>query len=389
MSDDTPKKDQEDEALGQNGQESEKDMSAPVDGAADDKDASSQLGDNEGSEDETQESSPSMIDKIKHSAHDLLIDFTHEFRPKLIPTVMAVVMVSVLLGLGIWQIQRAVWKTEILQSMDRADKAQPLDLSKTTALRENLSNLDEIAYKTITLTGDWQFFSSLRMVQRTHKDDAGQIHLGTHVITPLVLPDETVVLVNRGWMPEKMSLLHPYQDELDQTVQGIVIPQDPKGRFTPENSARKDFWIWFDVEALAKRIGSPVDRVMPYLLYEVADSPARSKLLTMMKGAPLPRVKAADKDKKVVLTPPQGDYPLIASQPPRPHNRHAMYALTWFSLAIIGFTVWVAASWHVPPPGARRAQKALRRVARKRQKGEIHETTEGDEDDNDIPQHTD
>ncbi len=113
-----------------------------------------------------------------------------EFRPGLWPTLALLVMLPLLLWLGYWQQERAVWKQELVEMHARRTQMTPVALD--------------------TLAGDWQG-AQYRRVRVSGRYDAGHQllldnqlhdrHPGYAVLTPLLLAEGKQVLVNRGWVP--------------------------------------------------------------------------------------------------------------------------------------------------------------------------------------------
>jgi surfeit locus 1 family protein len=54
-------------------------------------------------------------------------------RPLLVPTLMVALMTPTLIGLGVWQLQRADWKAEMLADLKAAPSLAPIDLDDLEA----------------------------------------------------------------------------------------------------------------------------------------------------------------------------------------------------------------------------------------------------------------
>ena len=128
---------------------------------------------------------------------------------------------------------------------------------------------------------------------------------GFWVLTPLVTPDGVTVLVNRGFvLPERAdrrtrAAALPFGPA---RVVGLLRLSEPGGRVLRPNRPADDRWYSRDVRAIAARRG--LTAVVPYFI---------------------------DADP----APNPGGWPLggltVVSFP----NNHLVYALTWFSLAIL------------------------------------------------------
>ncbi|WP_293325031.1 SURF1 family cytochrome oxidase biogenesis protein, partial [Parvibaculum sp.] len=117
------------------------------------------------------------------------------FRPLLWPTVLTLVMLPILLGLGTWQVQRLHWKTDLIARMEArmAETPRPLPPRKDWASLD----LDNLEYRPFTVTG--HFLNDREMRYFTQDRDTSQP--GFALITPLKLDspgDEgAYVLVDR------------------------------------------------------------------------------------------------------------------------------------------------------------------------------------------------
>lgn len=115
----------------------------------------------------------------------------YDFSPALWPTIATLLLLPMLTGFGIWQLERATWKQEIIDT--HADRARLSPVS----LRSLHDYRDAEAYRPVFARGYYDMDHQLLLDNRTH---AG--HAGYHVLTPLRLDESgKTVLVNRGWVP--------------------------------------------------------------------------------------------------------------------------------------------------------------------------------------------
>ncbi len=115
----------------------------------------------------------------------------YDFSPALWPTVVTLLLLPLMTGLGIWQLERAAWKQGLVDT--HADRAHlsPVSLAIPAGLR------DDVQYRRVFARGYYDMEHQLLLDNRTY-----QGHAGYHVLTPLRLAEsDTVVLVNRGWVP--------------------------------------------------------------------------------------------------------------------------------------------------------------------------------------------
>ena len=118
-----------------------------------------------------------------------------EFRPGLWPTLVTLILLPFLSGLGLWQLERAGWK-QTLVDMHAARTREP-----AVALSSLLPVTVTSEYRNVTVTGHFDLAHQLLLDNRLHQGRAGY-----QVLTPLRLNDaSTMVLVNRGWVPTGAS----------------------------------------------------------------------------------------------------------------------------------------------------------------------------------------
>lgn len=124
------------------------------------------------------------------------------FRPTLWPTVAALVMFSILLRLGVWQLHRADYKRTLLAQYQSSEQLSPLDFNQATA-DNGLAQL--VRYRHVEARGHYDTEHQLLLEDMQH-DDA----VGYEVLTPFVLePGQQIVMVDRGWIPKTDSANKP------------------------------------------------------------------------------------------------------------------------------------------------------------------------------------
>lgn len=116
---------------------------------------------------------------------------SYRFRPRLAPTLAALVLLPLLVQLGMWQWHKGQAKQALQQRLDFLGKVPPL----------------EIGPQLVTAGGQ----RGRRAVVRGHYEPGHEILLdnqvhgespGFHVLTPLRIEGSEIrVLVNRGWVP--------------------------------------------------------------------------------------------------------------------------------------------------------------------------------------------
>ena len=115
---------------------------------------------------------------------------TFDFRPSLWPTVATLLLLPLMTGLGIWQLERASWKQELVDMHEGRGRLSPIGLVAA-------SEGGDLQYRRVFARGHYDMEHQLLLDNRTFNG-----HAGYHVLTPLKLADlGKVVLVNRGWVP--------------------------------------------------------------------------------------------------------------------------------------------------------------------------------------------
>ena len=96
-----------------------------------------------------------------------------------------------LVGLGLWQLERAAWKQGLVDAHEASTQLAPVGLDWL------LESGELAAFRPVRLRGQYDLAHQLLLDNRTYRG-----HAGYHVLTPLQLADgQSVVLVNRGWVP--------------------------------------------------------------------------------------------------------------------------------------------------------------------------------------------
>lgn len=221
-------------------------------------------------------------------------------RRGLLGRVMLVVTgLALILGfsaLGVWQVQRLVWKTELIAQVGARIHAAPTPAPGPAdwpaVTREN----DQ--YRRVSAHGVF-LHDRETLVQAV--TEAGP---GFWVLTPLKVDRGFTVLVNRGFVPADRRDQSRRREGLPvgrQQVVGLLRITEPKGGFLRANDPANDLWRSRDVAAIGAHRG--LDHLAPYFLD--ADSTANP-----------------------------GGWPRGGMTVVKFANSHLVYAITWFALAL-------------------------------------------------------
>ncbi|MYU21726.1 SURF1 family protein [Streptomyces sp. SID8352] len=116
-------------------------------------------------------------------------------RQWVILTLLALLLIPTMIRLGFWQMHRYEERTARNDLVARALDADPVPVERLTAPGRRIGG--EQRYRTVTAEGRFDTDREVVVRRRTNADDA----IGYHVLTPFVLTDGRVLLVNRGWIP--------------------------------------------------------------------------------------------------------------------------------------------------------------------------------------------
>lgn len=200
-------------------------------------------------------------------------------------------------ALGVWQIERLAWKTELIAQVDARVHAAPTPAPGPAQWASITRQNDQ--YRRVVLKGTYRHDRETLVQAVT---EAGG---GFWVMTPLADERGFTVLVNRGFVPpgrKAPAARADGQTQGPQTVVGLLRITEPKGGFLRANDAAGDLWRSRDVAAIAARRG--LGDVAPYFV---------------------------DAD----ATPNPGGWPLGGLTVIRFPNSHLVYALTWFGMALL------------------------------------------------------
>jgi len=221
---------------------------------------------------------------------------------------------ALLIGLGVWQLQRLAWKESLIAEIESRTKAPPISLDQAIALaREGR----DPSYYRVAVEGRFAHAKEL------HLYAISEGRAGWHVITPFDTLSGETVLIDRGFVPDalKSPAARP-KGEVGGSVAvtGIVRMPELQGSFIPNNEIAADRWFWRDLPAMARAAGA--DDVAPfYLEAEKSDVP--------------------------------GGWPEGGQTRLDLPNNHLQYALTWFLLAaglLIVYGVYVPSLYRGTPP---------------------------------------
>ncbi|MGW2619743.1 SURF1 family cytochrome oxidase biogenesis protein [Streptomyces sp. NPDC001500] len=137
-------------------------------------------------------------------------------RQWVILTLVSLLLIPTMIRLGFWQMHRYDERTARNQLVSDALGADPVPVESLTTPGHEVTRSER--YRSVTATGTFDTGREVVVRRRVNSDET----VGFHVLTPFVLPDGKVLMVNRGWIPANGAS----QTDFPR------IPAPPHGRIT-------------------------------------------------------------------------------------------------------------------------------------------------------------
>jgi surfeit locus 1 family protein len=187
--------------------------------------------------------------------------------PGLWPTLAAVILLPLLVGLGTWQVQRADYKRRLQDEYDRYQAEAPI------SLRSAMQGVEALRFHRLRARGRYEPERQILIDNRVHRGQAGY-----HLVTPLHIEGGAVrLLVNRGWVAAGPDRKPPPLDTPGGIVEvtGVAaVPGRPGLRLGPAGAGGPGWqpvWEYLDLADYSQAVAFPV---LPVVLLLDPDSPA-------------------------------------------------------------------------------------------------------------------
>jgi surfeit locus 1 family protein len=232
-------------------------------------------------------------------------------RSLLLPGLFTLVGVAVLIGLGLWQLERLGWKDALIARLNERLAAPPVALPAPDAWDRLTPDHDEFRRVTFEATFLVDKEAPVFSAGSAFRPDVSGP--GYWIFTPARLADGHMVMVDRGFVPEgyrdgksrpKVKVAGPIR------IEGALRWPEAPGWFTPDNDTAHNLWYSRRPAAMAQALG--VGPVAPFYVAQEAPIPPG--------GMPKPGRLTANL-----------------------RNAHLQYAITWFGLAAVLAIVFL--SW--------------------------------------------
>jgi surfeit locus 1 family protein len=168
-----------------------------------------------------------------------------KFSPGVIPTVMTVPVILIMLALSIWQLNRYMWKVDLLDTIASQLAEAPV------AFPIGEFDIENMSYRRVSIEGQFDHSKEIHLFSHTIKGLKG-----FQVITPFILSnDQGTILVNRGWVPERLKEAK-YRVEGNiggvVTLTGIVRkPWFKSYSFLPQSNTETNVWLYGELPVMA------------------------------------------------------------------------------------------------------------------------------------------
>lgn len=236
-----------------------------------------------------------------------------------LPALVTLAALAVLIGLGLWQLDRRSWKHELSATLAERLAGPPEPLPP----RAGWDKLDreQQEYRRVTFPAEFEHDREALVYAAASAFRPDVSGPGYWVFTPARLPGGSVVVVNRGFVPEgKQDPQTRAEGQVTGVIDliGVMRWPEPRGSFTPADAPDRNLWFLRDHAAIAEQKGwGPV---APFYVEQEAP-------------------------------PAPGGLPKAGRLQVNLRDNHLQYAITWFSLAgalVLVFAIWMRARRRQP-----------------------------------------
>ena len=203
-------------------------------------------------------------------------------------TLISIIISLICFSLSIWQFKRLKWKEDLINNIEKAYNSDSTNINTFTG------DLRNFEFKKIHLRGLFINEKSMFLGPRVNKNQVGY-----NLITPFLLKDEKYILINRGWIKEKIKINN---QKKEYEIKGILKEANIKNIFTPNNSIKENFWFYININQMSEFTG-----------------------LNIIDGFFLDLIESSPDEKLTAIN----------SSIPKIINNHLQYAITWAMLGLI------------------------------------------------------
>ena len=213
---------------------------------------------------------------------------------------VSLVVFSILMALGNWQLKRLAWKEDLLSNISSRTNSAPVAFDE---ILKRFETGEDVEYIPVYVNGYFQHTDE-KHYYATHNGVPGW-----YVFTPLHFENTQTVFVNRGFVPTALKFSNLRLESLingKTKVIGLVRipPVEKPNIFTPENQINKNEFYWRDLKAMSDSVDLPNENTIAPLFID------------------------AKQDQNLI-------FPIGGTTQIHLPNNHLQYAVTWFGLAFV------------------------------------------------------
>ena len=256
---------------------------------------------------------------------------------------LTILFAAVCSGLGLWQLARRADALTEMSKVETNYAADPVPLADALPGLESFSE----SQKWLPVVMSGTYLTDDELIARNRPL---QINPGFEVLTPLLLADGSVFIVNRGWLPTGQTADAPASVPAAPSGEVTVVARLKAGEpLLPGRSATGNQIATINLDDVAGRLGLPT-YTGAYGLMATED-------------------------------PAPDERPVAVTRPVKDEGPHLSYAFQWFVFALMGF---VGLGWAIrqeyrtvnfddPQERVRAAERARRQAAKPRSDSEIED----------------
>lgn len=229
-----------------------------------------------------------------------LTRFNVRFTPHWLISLLAILLILLFARLGLWQIKRAEEKKQMLSTEQAYAQQSPIAWSVNNKLPKQ--------YQRIALQG--QYLPKVLL----HDNQHYQHQFGYAIISPLLIANGQVVLVDRGWIAGDPSRVAFPKTNLPRGLVNIV-----GSAYYPSTKN----WVLGQVIEEKRQDLAIVERIDTQLISQVLHKSVYPFIIRLGKNEADGYVR---------------EWPIVAMSP----MRHSAYALQWFAMALVVLILFIA-----------------------------------------------
>lgn len=238
-------------------------------------------------------------------------------------TLLVIVAVLVMIGLGMWQLDRYQQRLAFNARVAAQIKEPPIEITADALNAGIAQKLTTMEYHAVTVTGQYDFAHEIALRNQAFKDQ-----VGVNLLTPLIIKGtQQAVLVNRGWIPFEDAAPNKWQKFAEPgtvEIRGIVRYSQAKPDFGGISDPPGNLQIWNLVNL------QRIQEQLPYPLLPVYIQQTPAGGAQVGEGVPFTVVNVPTSATPMKITLPARD----EIQVDLSEGSNLMYAIQWFGFAI-------------------------------------------------------